>query len=169
MIALRRRRRTLVVVVVPDSDNIHGILNPTNLEKILPGPISVITGNGHPMTASDVVRNLDEHTDINIVAPPERNAERRLQRQRPISALTARERQVALLVCDGLSNRQLGQLLNLTEGTVKVHLHKIYRKLGLRNRAALSALVVASRASLKSRRGKRSEVVGQAKLADLEV
>jgi DNA-binding NarL/FixJ family response regulator len=83
-------------------------------------------------------------------APPERKANRRRQRQRPIWALTARERQVAFLVCDGLTNRQLGQRLNLTEGTVKVHLHKIYRKLGLPNRAALSALVVASRASLKA-------------------
>jgi DNA-binding NarL/FixJ family response regulator len=48
--------------------------------------------------------------------------------------LTAREREIALLVCDGLSNKQMGQQLNLTEGTIKVHLHVIYRKLGLRNR-----------------------------------
>jgi two-component system nitrate/nitrite response regulator NarL len=59
-----------------------------------------------------------------------------------VKALTVRERQIALLVCDGLSNKQLGEQLDLTEGTVKVHLHKIYRKLGLRNRATLSALVV---------------------------
>jgi two-component system, NarL family, nitrate/nitrite response regulator NarL len=69
--------------------------------------------------------------------------------------LTAREREIALLVCDGLTNKQLGQRLDLTEGTVKVHLHKIYRKLGLHNRAALSALAVASRTSLKPRRGNR--------------
>jgi DNA-binding NarL/FixJ family response regulator len=78
-----------------------------------------------------------------------------------IRALTPREHQIALLVCDGLSNKQLGEQLNLTEGTVKVHLHKIYRKLGVRNRAALSALAMASRVSLKPRRGKRSEAVGQ--------
>jgi two-component system nitrate/nitrite response regulator NarL len=59
-----------------------------------------------------------------------------------VKALTVRERQIALLVCDGLSNKQLGEQFNLTEGTVKVHLHNIYRKLGLRNRAALSTLVV---------------------------
>jgi two-component system nitrate/nitrite response regulator NarL len=53
--------------------------------------------------------------------------------------LTAREREIASLVCDGLSNGQLGRQLNLTEGTVKVHLHRIYRKLGLRNRASLAA------------------------------
>jgi DNA-binding NarL/FixJ family response regulator len=92
---------------------------------------------------------------------PERELRRRRQGERPISALTSRERQIALLVCEGLSNRQLGQQLNLTEGTVKVHLHKIYRKLGVRNRAALSAMAVTSRSSLKSRRGRRSEVVSQ--------
>jgi two-component system nitrate/nitrite response regulator NarL len=78
-----------------------------------------------------------------------------------IRALTAREHEIALLVCDGLSNRQLGQQLNITEGTVKVHLHKIYRKLGVRNRAALSALAMASRTALKSRGGKRPEVLAR--------
>jgi two-component system nitrate/nitrite response regulator NarL len=86
-----------------------------------------------------------------------------------VKALTVRERQIALLVCDGLSNKQLGDQLNLTEGTIKVHLHKVYRKLGLRNRAALSALMVTSRASLKSRRLKRSEVAGHAQIDELEV
>ena len=81
---------------------------------------------------------------------PERKIARRPQGKPLIKALTARQRQIALLVCNGLSNKQLGQQLNLTEGTVKVHLHKIYRKLGVRNRAALSALAMASRASRKS-------------------
>ena len=86
-----------------------------------------------------------------IGALPKRKARPRRQGSRPISALTERERQIALLVCDGLSNRQLGQQLNISEGTVKVHLHKIYRKLGLSNRAALSALATARRSSLKSK------------------
>jgi DNA-binding NarL/FixJ family response regulator len=94
-------------------------------------------------------------------AAPERETGRRPQGKPLIRALTARQRQIALLVCDGLSNKQLGQQLDLTEGTVKVHLHKIYRKLGVRNRTALSALAMAGRASLKSRRGKRSDVIAQ--------
>jgi DNA-binding CsgD family transcriptional regulator len=63
-----------------------------------------------------------------------------------LKKLTARQREIALLVSGGLSNRQLGQKLDLTEGTVKSHLHKIYRKLGLRNRAALSALAARAEA-----------------------
>ena len=83
-------------------------------------------------------------------AAPKREGGRRPQGKLFSRALTARQQQIALLVCDGLSNKQLGQQLNLTEGTVKVHLHKIYRRLGVRNRTALSALAMASRSSLKS-------------------
>jgi len=43
--------------------------------------------------------------------------------------------------------------LNITEGTIKAHLHNIYRKLDVRNRAALSALAMTTRGAL-SRRGK---------------
>jgi RNA polymerase sigma factor (sigma-70 family) len=96
-----------------------------------------------------------------IEAAPERETGRRRPVKPLIRTLTPRQRQIALLVCDGLSNKQLGAQLNLTEGTIKVHLHKIYRKLGVRNRTALSTLTIASRASLKPRRGKRSNVTSQ--------
>jgi DNA-binding NarL/FixJ family response regulator len=96
-----------------------------------------------------------------LEAAPKREIGHRRQVKPLIRTLTPRQRQIALLVCDGLSNKQLGQQLNLTEGTIKVHLHKIYRKLGVRNRTALSTLTIANRASLKPRRGKRSNVTGQ--------
>ena len=47
--------------------------------------------------------------------------------------LTARERQIALLVADGLSNKQVAERLAIAEGTVKIHLHNIYRKIGMQN------------------------------------
>jgi len=39
--------------------------------------------------------------------------------------LTTRERQIVLVVLEGLSNKEIGRRLTLTEGTVKVHLHKM--------------------------------------------
>ena len=54
------------------------------------------------------------------------------------SALTPREREVMLLVADGLSNRDVGRRLNVSEGTVKVHLHSIYQKVAVQNRTALA-------------------------------
>jgi two-component system, NarL family, nitrate/nitrite response regulator NarL len=53
-------------------------------------------------------------------------------------ALTAREREVMLLTSQGLSNREVGQRLALAEGTVKLHLHHIYQKVGVANRTALT-------------------------------
>jgi two-component system nitrate/nitrite response regulator NarL len=54
--------------------------------------------------------------------------------------LTERERQVILVLSEGISNKEIGRRLGLTEGTVKVHLHRIYRKLGIANRTALAVL-----------------------------
>jgi two-component system nitrate/nitrite response regulator NarL len=53
------------------------------------------------------------------------------------AALTKRERQIMHLVCEGRSNREVGGQLDLSEGTVKAHLHRIYQKLAILNRTAL--------------------------------
>jgi DNA-binding NarL/FixJ family response regulator len=44
------------------------------------------------------------------------------------------------LVCEGLSNKGIGREFNLSDGTVKVHLHHIYEKLAIHNRTALAML-----------------------------
>jgi DNA-binding CsgD family transcriptional regulator len=54
-------------------------------------------------------------------------------------SLTLREQEVMLLVSEGLSNKQVARRLDLTEGTVKIHLHNIYHKTGVVNRTALTA------------------------------
>lgn len=56
------------------------------------------------------------------------------------SVLSDREREVLPLVCKGLSNQEIARRLNLSEETVKNDLHSIFRKLAMRNRAALAAL-----------------------------
>ncbi|MFL5043875.1 MAG: response regulator transcription factor [Xanthobacteraceae bacterium] len=58
-----------------------------------------------------------------------------------LSSLSAREREIVSLVANGLSNKEIARQLGLSEGTVKVHLHSIYRRLGIRNRTALAGLV----------------------------
>lgn len=54
--------------------------------------------------------------------------------------LTSRELAVLKLVAGGLRNKEIAQRLYLTEGTVKVHLHNIFRKLDVKDRLALSLL-----------------------------
>jgi RNA polymerase sigma factor (sigma-70 family) len=55
----------------------------------------------------------------------------------PFFQLSARQREVIILLCDGLSNKQIGKKLGVSEGTVKIHLHAIYQKLGVRSRTEL--------------------------------
>ena len=43
------------------------------------------------------------------------------------------------LVTSGLSNKQVARELARSEGTVKIHLHNVYRKLNLGSRTALTA------------------------------
>jgi two-component system nitrate/nitrite response regulator NarL len=53
--------------------------------------------------------------------------------------LTPREREVLKLVADGRSAPEIGQLIHLSPATVKSHLHAIYEKLGVSERAAAVA------------------------------
>jgi DNA-binding NarL/FixJ family response regulator len=52
-------------------------------------------------------------------------------------ALTRREIEVVQRVTQGLNNQAIAQSLSIGEGTVKVHLHRIYGKLKVRNRVEL--------------------------------
>jgi two-component system nitrate/nitrite response regulator NarL len=55
----------------------------------------------------------------------------------PFSELSNRQQQVITLLCNGLSNREIAEKLGLTEGTIKIHLHAIFEKLGVRSRIEL--------------------------------
>jgi len=52
-------------------------------------------------------------------------------------ALTRREIEVVQRVAQGLNNQAIAQSLSIGEGTVKVHLHRIYGQLKVRNRVEL--------------------------------
>lgn len=52
--------------------------------------------------------------------------------------LTPRERDVARLVAAGQRNRVIAATLGISEGTVKMHLHNVYVKLGLESRTQLA-------------------------------
>jgi len=58
-------------------------------------------------------------------------------------SLTAREREVSLLVADGASNKGVARHLGITERTVKAHLSAIFRKTNTRDRLQLGLLVRA--------------------------
>ncbi len=65
------------------------------------------------------------------------------QRKRPNAgwaSLTSTERRVVELVAEGLTNPQIAAQMFIARGTVKVHVSHIFAKLGLSNRAELTAL-----------------------------
>jgi DNA-binding NarL/FixJ family response regulator len=53
--------------------------------------------------------------------------------------LTKREHEVVRLATAGLRNQEIAERLDITEGTVKLHLHNVYQKLGVNSRTALVA------------------------------
>jgi DNA-binding NarL/FixJ family response regulator len=55
-----------------------------------------------------------------------------------VRVLTPREVEVVKMVATGMRNKQIAERLNITEGTVKIHLHSIYQKLGVSGRVELS-------------------------------
>jgi two-component system nitrate/nitrite response regulator NarP len=57
------------------------------------------------------------------------------------TALSPREREVALVIARGLANKEIARELGLSEGTVKQHVHNIFLKLGMRSRHTLVTLV----------------------------
>lgn len=61
-----------------------------------------------------------------------------------LAGLTPREGEIAGLACQGMANKQIARRLGASEGTIKIHLHNIFQKLGVTNRTALAALYFAS-------------------------
>jgi DNA-binding NarL/FixJ family response regulator len=56
----------------------------------------------------------------------------------PLAELNSREQAIARLVAQGLRNRDIAGELDMNEGTVKVYLYRIYKKLGLNSRTELA-------------------------------
>jgi two-component system, NarL family, nitrate/nitrite response regulator NarL len=129
----------------------------------LPEILAVIRSEGLPtrivlFTALEGRERLFHALRVYAVVPKDADSQRLLQTlrqvasgqkvlqqpggdaEKAITALTDRERQIMRLVSEGLSNKEIGRRLNVTDGTVKVHLHNLFQKLVVGNRTALAAL-----------------------------
>ena len=68
-------------------------------------------------------------------------AQEHLASAEPMGNLTPREREIVLLVAQGLTNRQVSTELSISERTAGNHVAKILKKLGLRSRAQIASWV----------------------------
>jgi DNA-binding NarL/FixJ family response regulator len=66
------------------------------------------------------------------------------------NVLSLREFEVALLVADGASNKDIARQLGLSEGTVKLHVYNIFRKVGASSRYGLIKLGASPNAAAQS-------------------
>jgi len=116
------------------------------LTAITRGAKGVMLKDIAPESLADCIRQVAigrQWFPANVVnAAVQREIGRRVQSKQLVQTLSPRERQVVVSLCEGNSNKKIARQLDLTEGTVKVHLSNIYNKLGVANRTALMALTI---------------------------
>jgi DNA-binding NarL/FixJ family response regulator len=66
------------------------------------------------------------------------------EKLREVFAVTGREADVLLWIAQGKTNREIGQILDMSPRTVNKHLEQIFRKLGVENRTAAAAVALKS-------------------------
>ena len=98
-----------------------------------------VVANGEALLAPGVTRRLIR--DFAAMRPKSDDVFRAA-----ITGLTPRETEVLRLVAEGLSNPEIAERLVVTEETVKTHVSRVLRKLGLRDRT--QAVVMAYESGL---------------------
>lgn len=110
------------------------------VEALSAGAIGYLLKDAEP---EELIRGI--HTAARGESPLDPRAARTmLGAQRapdPLDVLTDREREVLVLVAEGLPNKQIGRRLEISEKTVKAHLTKVFTQIGVtdRTQAALWA------------------------------
>lgn len=115
------------------------------VEAIELGVNGVVPKEGDEMMLVECLRAV-EAGERWIEAGMQQRANRSYYRVRnrgadPLDRLTPRERNIAALVARGLRNREIAAEISVTEGSVKVYLHRMYEKLDIETRVELAMLV----------------------------
>jgi DNA-binding CsgD family transcriptional regulator len=133
-------RRMLADVVEAD-EHIHALLaRPANTDgsftrraevELCTGETGVLHGHATPAAG-----------DGSLVVVLELERERPGIAQQLLAPLTPREREVAALVVDGLADREIAERLYLSHHTVSQYVKRIYRKLDVDSRVALTRVLL---------------------------
>lgn len=146
---LRKRFPAVPVVILSALDDIDTVNRAMRL-----GAAGYVTKSGSGETLLNALRQVlageiylppHLHDKFSVALGGDLGAGRSLNDR---YGLTDGQRRVMELLREGKSNREIGDLLGLTEGTVKVHVSKIFRKLGVVSRAEAIALFQRQRSRL---------------------
>jgi len=110
------------------------------------GACVVLTKDAKPEMLVATLRKVAQSQGLASRLPStggEVSEEPRAGEEKSLTQLTGRERQIMRLVSEGLSNKEIGRRLNISDGTIKVHLHHIFQKLDISNRTVLAALAIS--------------------------
>jgi len=133
---LRRRRRLTRVVILTAALNEDEMLEAVRL-----GVAGVVLKEMAPRLLVQCLRKVhagEQWIEKRSVGEALKTMLRREAGAREAaSQLTPREIELIRMVAEGLRNREIAERLRITEGTVKVHLHNIYKKLEVENRVAV--------------------------------
>jgi DNA-binding NarL/FixJ family response regulator len=110
--------------------------------------VATVVAHGGVWTGPELLKRLVAKTHealslLPIAAAP--TSERALEAARAWANLSARELQVAQAVAEGRSNKEVADLLSISERTVKAHLGAVFEKLGIRDRLQLVLFAAAVR------------------------
>jgi DNA-binding NarL/FixJ family response regulator len=100
--------------------------------------------HGSAMSPEQAIAQASTERDVEASAPPGIGGTG-TSAQGAASPLTHREQEVAVLISQGLTNRQIAERLVITEGTAANHVYHILAKLELSSRAQVAAWVVEHR------------------------
>ena len=124
------RQEALLALSAGAGGYCHALSTPDLFRRI----VTVVT-NGGLWIGNDLLNHL---TETIVRAAP---ATEKIHGPEILDKLSARERDVALQIQAGASNKEISTSLDITERTVKAHLSSIFQKLGVRDRLQLILLM----------------------------
>ncbi|QHO75866.1 DNA-binding response regulator [Bradyrhizobium sp. CCBAU 051011] len=114
---------------------------------IAAGACSAISSYANPDTILRSLRLMTERTSARQDLSPNGKEAYGAKIEKMLRVLTHREREIIRLVAEGLSNKEIARQLNLSPGTVKVHLYNIFHKLEISNRTVLATIALLQRST----------------------
>jgi DNA-binding NarL/FixJ family response regulator len=131
--AEKRRCRTILLTAAISDDDV--------VEAVRLGASGVVLKESSPETLLECVRRVyrgEQWIDRETMTRAFGHAMQREAAMREASRiLTPREIEIVRMIAQGLRNRVIAERLSISEGTVKIHLHNVYEKLGIDGRLEL--------------------------------